>query len=536
MGRAEDETHAANVRAIDGFRCCSTHPTIIDMKPSALPISRRAALAMPAGLVCLATPGLSAAEPKRGGTLRVAAGEAKTIEPIRMNNSGAIALVQQVVEYLAWVESDLSLRPVLATGWSTPDGGKSWLFDIRQGVTFHNGQELTADDVVASFRRFVDPASASAGAAQLSFLKKEGISKTGPYQVRFELDRPIGQFPYYTTNYNAGILPAGLIGSFADHPIGTGPFKLVGYKPGESASFVRNETYWQPGKPYLDRVEFGLYDSPQAMVIALQGDQADLIVGTSYFDTLPLVGSPDFRILSTRSSEHRQLTMRVGSKPFDDKRVRQAVALCMRRPELIKGLLGGVGDMGNDHVVAPVFPVKTDLPQRTWELAQAKQLLAEAGYPDGFDIDLYTANYLELPQYAQLIEQMLRPAGIRAQLRIEPTDTYYEHWTEVQFGLTDWTSRPIPEQLMGEAFRSTSESNAAKWKNPVFDRILNALEAEADPARRSELANQAAALLNDEVPAVVSYFTGNLRPTLSNVRGVEANISLFLELTNAWLG
>lgn len=498
-------------------------------------ITRRSVLSAPAGLACLATPGLSlAASPKRGGTLRVAAGEAKTIEPLRMNNSGAIATVQQVVEYLAWVERDLTLRPVLATGWMTPDGGKSWLFDIRQGVTFHNGQELTADDVVASFQRFVDPASASPGAAQLSFLRKQGITRTGPYQVRFELDRPIGQFPYYTNNYNAAILPAGITGSFADNPIGTGPFKLVGYKPGESASFVRNEHYWQPGKPYLDRVEFGFYDSPQAMVIALQGEQADLIVGTGYFDTLPLVGSPDFRILDTRSSEHRQLTMRVDSKPFDDKRVRQAVALCMRRPELIKGLLGGDGDIGNDHLVAPIYPVSVNLPQRAWDLVQARQLLTESGYPNGFDIDLYTANYLELPQYAQLIEQMLRPAGIRTSLKVEPTDTYYEHWTEVTFGLTDWTSRPAPEQLMGEAFRSFSESNAAKWKNAEFDKVLQELEAETDPVTRSALARQAAEILNDEVPAVVAYFTGNLRPARSNVQGVEANISFFLDLTNAW--
>jgi peptide/nickel transport system substrate-binding protein len=500
-------------------------------------ISRRYVLSASAGLACLAAPGLPcAALPKRGGMLRVAAGEAKTIEPLRMNNSGAIAMVQQVAEYLAWVEQDLSLRPVLATGWTTPDGGRSWLFDIRQGVAFHDGQELTADDVVASFRRFVDPASASPGAAQLSFLRKDGISRTGPHQVRFELDRPISQFPYYTTNYNAAILPAGLTGSFADSPIGTGPFKLAGYKPGESASFVRNERYWQPEKPSLDRVEFGFYDSPQAMVIALQGEQADLIVGTSYFDTLPLLGSSEFRILSTRSSEHRQLTMRVDRKPFDDKRVRQAVALCMRRPELIKGLLGGRGDIGNDHLVAPIYPVAIDVPQRTWDLAPARQLLTEAGYPNGFDVDLYTANYLELPAYAQLIEQMLRPAGIRTRLRIEPTDTYYQHWTEVAFGLTDWTSRPVPEQLMSEAFRSGSESNAAKWKNPEFDKVLQDLEAEADPSRRSALAQQAAATLHDEVPAVVAYFTGNLRPVRSQVQGVEAHISQFLDLTNAWLG
>jgi peptide/nickel transport system substrate-binding protein len=503
------------------------------MKPSALPISRRTALTLPAGFVCLTAPGLSAAEPRRGGTLRVAAGMTKSIEPLLINNSGAIAVVQQVAEYLAWVESDLSLRPVLATGWATPDGGKTWLFDIRQGVKFHDGQDLTADDVVASFRRFVDPASASAGAAQFSFLKKENITKTGPYQVRFALDRPIAQFPYYTTNYNAVILPAGLTGSFAATPIGTGPFKLVGYKPGESVSFVRNEAYWQPGKPHLDRVEFGLYDSPQAMVIALQGDQADVIVGTSYFDTLPLVGNSDFRILEARSAEHRQLTMRVNTKPFDDKRVRQAVALCMRRPELMKGLLGGVGDIGNDHVVAPVFPVKIDVPQRVWDLARAKQLLADSGYPNGVDVDLYTANYLELPQYAQLIEQMLRPAGIRLSLKIEPVNTYYDHWTEVAFGLTDWTSRPVPEQMMSESFRSTSESNAAKWKNAEFDDTVQALEAEADPARRSVLANHAAAILNDEVPAVISYFTGNLRPARKTVQGVDANISLFLDLTNA---
>lgn len=474
-------------------------------------------------------------KPKHGGRLRVAVPPVKSLDPVKMDTAGAIAIVQQAAEYLVWAGADLKLRPVLAEHWHAENGGKTWLFKLREGVKFHDGREMTATDVVATFRRLVNPKSASAAASQLPFLKEHNIHKVDNYTVRFDLDRAVGAFPYYTQTYNAVILPADYGGDFASHPVGTGPFRLTQYKAEESATFERNPHYWQSGQPYLDGADVSVYSSSQSQVLALQGGNVDVMLLSGFLEAKPLMGNKDIKIAAAHSAEHRQLTMRVDKKPFDDQRVRQAVALCLGRSAIIKSLLGGKADLGNDHPIAPVYHLDLKVPQRHQDLAKARQLLAAAGYPHGFEIDLYTEQFAEVPQYAVLIQQMLAPAGIRVKLHVEPQNIYYNHWTKVTFGLTDWTTRPTPGQILASAFTSDSKWNAPHWKNKEFDKLVEQLQAETDAAKRSKLANRIAAILNHEVPAVIAYFDENLRPMRSNVHGLEANMSEYLDLTGTWL-
>ncbi|MEJ2630745.1 MAG: ABC transporter substrate-binding protein [Acidihalobacter sp.] len=476
-----------------------------------------------------------AANVKRGGTLRVAAPATKSIDPLKIDNAGAIAIVQQVGEYLVWAEPDLSLRPVLATAWHTTDGGKTWIFKLRKGVRFHDGREMTADDVVTTFERLVDPNKASVARGQLSFLKPGGTTRVDKYTVKFSLERAIGQFPYYTQIYNAVILPKDYAGNFAENPVGTGPFKLISYKPQQSVSYVRNEHYWDAGKPYLDKVEIGLYGSPQPMILALQGDETDMMLAVSANDAKPLARDKNIHIDRAHSSATRLLCMRVDQKPFDDARVRKAVALCLNRPAMVKALLAGAGQVADDSPIAPIFGLKTDVQQRKQDIAQARKLLAAAGYSQGFDIDLHTSNYLELPQYAVLAQQMLAPAGIRVKLRIEPLSVYYSHWTKVSFGLTDWTGRSTPSQILNAAFSGSSDWNASHWQNAKFEKLVSELEAATGAKRRNELAHEIAVLMLEETPAAIAYFIDLLRPMNRKVRGVQGNMSNYLDLTRAWL-
>lgn len=480
---------------------------------------------------------LRAGEPpaRRGGTLRVALPMADSIDPLQMSAGGAIAIVQQVAEYLVWAEDDLRLRPVLATDWAARDGGRTWVFRLREGVRFHDGREMTSADVVASFRRIVAPGSPSAAAAQLGFLTPEGVTADGRYTVRFSLDRPIGAFPYYTHIYNAVILPEDYAGDFAGNPVGTGPFRLVDYRPQEGAVMERSPDYWDRPRPYLDRVQMDLYDGSQPQVLAMQGDAADMMLAAGYIDARPLFDDDDIEVIAAPTAQHRQLSMRADRPPFEDLRVRRAVALAVQRPALVETLLGGHAALGNDHPVADVYPVAVDLAQRTRDLAEAQRLLGEAGAPNGFPVDLYIGRFAELPQYGQVLQQQLAEIGIQVHLNIEPLNVYYDHWTEVPFGLTDWVSRPTPEQILSVAFRGDAEWNAAHWRNDAFDRLLTRFEGETDAARRSALATRLAGILNAEVPAVIGYFNDGLRPVRRRVRDVPGNLSNYLDLTRAWL-
>jgi peptide/nickel transport system substrate-binding protein len=479
----------------------------------------------------------AAASPRRGGTLRVASSPpADALDPPEMRTAGSVAIVQQVAEYLVWAEPDQSLRPVLATRWETADGGRTWEFDIRQGVRFHDGRDLAADDVVATFRRLVDPAAAPSAAAQLGFLRAEGVSKVGEHRVRFALERPVGQFPRHTHIHEAVILPRDHAGGFAQNPVGTGPFRLTGFRPREGASLARNDAYWDQGRPYLDGVEFALLESPRAEVLALLGGRADVALHVSPADAAPLLaGSPDVRVVEVPAAEHRQLAMRCDQAPFDDARVRRAVALAVRRQELVRDLLGGRADLGNDHVVAPIYPERVALPQRPADVERARALLAEAGHGGGLTVDLHAPEHLELAQYARLVQGMLAPVGIAVNLRIEPPAAYYDHWTEVAFGVTDWAGRPTAVQMLSTAFRGGSAWNQARWRNDRFDALLDRIEAEPDPAERADLTARAAAIMHEEVPAVIAYFSHNLRPVRRNVAGVPGNASRFLDLTQAHL-
>jgi len=473
--------------------------------------------------------------PKRGGTLRVALPMADSIDPLQMSAGGAIAMVQQVAEYLVWAEDDLTLRPVLATDWEARDGGRTWLFRLREGVRFHDGREMTSADVVASFRRMVAPESPSAAAAQLGFLSPGGVSADDRYTVRFSLERPVGAFPYYTHIYNAVILPADYAGDFAANPVGTGPFRLLDYRPQEGAVMERNPDYWDRPRPYLDGVRMDLYDGSQPQVLALQGDAADMMLAAGYIDARPLFDDDGIDIIATPTAQHRQLSMRADRPPFEDVRVRRAVALAIQRPALVETLLGGYAAVANDHPVADVYPVTVDLAQRERDLAEARRLLREAGAANGFTVDLHIGRVAELPQYGQVLQQQLAEADIRVNLNIEPLNVYYDHWTEVPFGLTDWVSRPTPDQILSVAFRGDAEWNAAHWRSDGFDRLLPRFEAEPDGARRSELAARLAGILNNEVPAVIGYFNDGLRPVTHRVRGVRGNLSNYLDLTGAWL-
>lgn len=477
----------------------------------------------------------SEGEPRHGGTLRVALPMADTIDPLRMSSGGGIAIVQQVGEYLVWAEEDLSLRPVLATDWRAEDGGRRWIFELRRDVRFHNGREMTAEDVVASFRRMVEPDQPSSAAAQLSFLSPEGVTAAGRYTVRFDLDRPIGAFPYYTHIYNAVILPADYEGDFADNPVGTGPFRLVRYRPQEGAILERNEDYWDAPRPYLDRVELDLYDGSQPQVLAIQGGEADVMLTAGYIDARPLFDDDDINVLAASTAQHRQLAMRADQPPFEDARVRRAVALALDRPAMVDALLGGKASLGNDHPVAPVYPEVLDLRQRERSLERAKRLLSDAGFGNGFPIELHIGRLAELPEYGVLAQQMLGEIGIDVRLQVEPLNVYYGHWTEVQFGLTDWVSRPTADQILSVAFTSDAEWNASHWRSREFDRLVREFQAEPVQRERSRLATRLGAILNDQVPTAITYFNDGLRPMRRHVRGLPGNMSNYLDLTRTWL-
>jgi len=481
-----------------------------------------------------------------GATIRVATTvPAAAIDPVTVADGGGLLMLQQVGDFLTISGADLRLRPGLATSWKPNDDGSVWTFALRKGVKFHNGKGMTADDVVATIDRLADPKNSSnALSAFTGVLSKGGTRKVDDYTIEFHLDAPNGNFPYYISsdNYNAIILPADYAGDFEKNFVATGPFKLDKYTPTVGASFVRNDDYWGE-KALPARTEFTFFADMEPQVLALQGHQVDIINQLPVIQGIALLSDPSVTILSIKSSAHTQVHMRNDMAPFDDKRVRRAMALCLDRKKIIKGLFRDRADIGNDSPFAPVFP-STDksVGQRERDIAQAKQLLADAGHPDGFTIKLTTEKYLEIPEYAQVIQQMVRDAGITIDLNVENQDAYYgkavfgqSDWLDSILGATDYGHRGVPNVVLSAPLKSDGTWNSAHFKNKEYDTLVGQYIGALDLQSQRGVAGNIQKLLLDESPVLFTYFYDFLTATTKKVAGAQATAMGQLFLARASL-
>jgi peptide/nickel transport system substrate-binding protein len=457
---------------------------------------------------------------------------AGAIDPVTVADSGGLIMLCQTGEYLTLSGGDLRLRPVLAESWKPNKDGSVWTFKLRPGVKFQNGKPMNADAVVTTMDRLADPKNASnALSAFAGVLSKGGTKKVDDLTVEFHLDAPNGNFPYYVSsdNYNAIILPADYAGDFEKNFIGTGPFKLEKYTPKVGASFVRNEEYW--GRKALPaRTEFTFYADIQPQILALQGRQVDVIVQVPVLQGMALLNDPKVELLSLRSSAHTQVHMRTDLAPFTDKRVRRAVALCLDRKALIKGLFRGRADIGNDSPFAPVYPsTDTNVPQRHKDIAEAKQLMAAAGHGDGFKVKLTTEKFIEIPDYVVIIQNAVKPIGIEIDLNIESQDAYYgkavfgqSDWLDSIMGATDYGHRGVPNVLLTAPLTSGGTWNSARFKNKEYDGLVSQYIGALDLGSQRAVAGKIQRLLLDETPIIFSYFYNFLTATAKNLKGVES--------------
>jgi peptide/nickel transport system substrate-binding protein len=483
---------------------------------------------------------------KPGGTLRTGIiAPAGDLDPVTVADEGGLAVLGQSGEYLTWSDENLELQPRIAESWEPNEDGSVWTFAIRQGVMFHDGAALTAEDVAATMNRLADP---DVGSNALSVFG--GVLSTGNVKavddatVEFTLDAPNGNFPYLVSsdNYNAIVLPADFDDRWDRTFIGTGPWKLERYTPEQGVTYVKNPDYWDTGRqPLADKNELRFYPEEQARVIGIQGNEIDVVSNFSVAGGKALLTDPNLTVLEVRASQHRQIHMRTDQEPFSDKRVRQAMALLIDRQGLVEGLWEGKADIGNDSPFAPVFPsTDPNVEQRQQDVEQAKQLLADAGVPDGFQIELRTWDGFEIPQLAQLVQDAASQAGIRIELNITDPGTYYgdavfgkSPWLDSTFGITDYGHRGVPNVLLTAPLTSKGPWNSAHFKNDQYDQLVAEYAAALDLDSQRAAAGQIQELLLDETPVIFPYFYFHLGATKNNVTGVEVTGMGHVDTTKA---
>jgi peptide/nickel transport system substrate-binding protein len=481
-----------------------------------------------------------------GGTLRYAQlVPAADIDPVQIADGGGITVLSQVAETLVLSGQDLTARPVLAESWSPNQDGTVWTFKLRKGVKFHDGREMTADDVVASIDRLCDPNNASNALSVFKgMLQKGATRKVDDHTVEFHLDAANGNFPYAvsTDNYNAVILPADYAGNFESTMNATGPFKLEKYTPKVGATFVRNDSYWG-GPATVERVEASFYSDYQPQILALQGGQIDVMQALPVLQGVGLLNDPTIEIISTPSTQHNQVHMRVDRDPFKDKRVRRAIALCLDRAAIVKGLMKGRAQVGNDSPFASAYP-STDpsVPQREKNIAEAKQLMEAAGMANGFEVTLTTEKYLEIPDYAVLIQNAVKEIGGKINLNVLDQGAYYgdavygkSPWLDSDMGITDYGHRGVPNVFLSAPLTSDGFWNSAHFHNADYDKLVASYVAALDLDAQRAVASKIQTMLLDETPLIISYFFDGLTATRKGVAGVEPTAMGHLFLNQATL-
>jgi peptide/nickel transport system substrate-binding protein len=478
----------------------------------------------------------SPAPGKAGATIKAAILQpAGAINPVTVADQGGLDMLGQTGEYLCLSDQHLTLRPVLAESWTPNAAADVWTFKIRQGVKFHNGSPLTADDVVYTYKLQTNPKSGSSAlSAFANVLVPDGVQKVDDSTVAFHLEAPNGNFPYLTSsdNYNIIILPNNYDPSkWESSFIGTGPFVLKSYTPKVSASFTRNEQYWGT-KALPAETQFTFYTEQPPQILALTGGTVDVIGQYSITGGEQLL-SGGYTVSRLRSAAHRELSMRADKPPFTDPRVRQAIALTLNRPQILKALFKGYADLGNDSPFAPIFPsTNTSVAQRAQDIAKAKSLLAAAGHPSGFSTQLIGNNVQEISEFAQIVAQSAKAIGVNISVKMEDSTAYYgkftfgnSDWLDATMSLVDYGHRGVPNVFLTYPLETINAKtgaggwNAAHFSNSQYNKLVPQFVAARDMSSQRQLAGQIQTLLLNETPVIYAYFYNFMSAWAKNVTG-----------------
>jgi peptide/nickel transport system substrate-binding protein len=454
------------------------------------------------------------AVPERGG-------ESSSIDPTVAVNQGDFFNVGALYEPIVWIDNNLEAKPLLAESWEANPEATVWTFHLKKGVKFHDGTEMTAKDVVWTYQRVLHPETGVA-AKELSFVKPEDVVAVDDYTVKFSIASPLAEFPLLIGNKFAYISKAGVgAEELAKRSYGTGAFMAENFNPSDPvAHFVAFKDYWEAGYPKAPCIDLTSIPETVARAAAISTGEVDVATNMDPSVFSMLEANPDVKLVPAARGTLLVLAMFVDTKPFDDPRVRQALKLVVDRQAILDTVLLGYGFLANDNPIALTSQdaYRSDAIPR--DVEKAKALLAEAGYPNGITVDLYTASIAAgTVNLAQAYQQMAADAGITVNVNVAPAETYWDDvWLTRPFVVSAWGARPTGSAL-AIAYRSDAKYNETHWKNLEFDALLDKANSTLDPEERRKLYQAANKLIAEDGGVVAPVFATLIAAVRSNCDG-----------------
>ena len=472
-------------------------------------VGRTTALGVSAGLAsALFGKAAAAQEAKKGGTIRagISGGEStNSLDPALAASPVPINHCSTWGEMLCDVTPDGQIAWRIAEEGSVSPDAMEWTFKIRQGVEFHNGKTVTAEDVIATFKRHTDEKAQSGalGIVQgISEMKAEGD------KIVLKLSSGNTDLPYLLADYHLAIQPNGGVDNPAEG-IGAGPYKVESFEPGVRTVFSKFANYFDSEVGHADSVEILTINDNTARTAALQSGQIHMMNRVDPKIAELLKGAPSLVVKQTPGRGHFVFIMHCDKAPFDNNDLRMALKLSIKRQEMVEKILGGLGSMGNDFPINSAYPLFDDtIPQREYDAAAAAEAYKKSGH-DGSPIILRSAPgaFPGAVDAANLFAASANAAGIPLQVQIEPDDGYWSNvWNVQPFCASYWGGRPVQDQMYTTAYLSTADWNDTKFKNAHFDELLVAARAELDETKKKAEYSEMANIVRDEGGLILPMF------------------------------
>ena len=491
-------------------------------------ISRRSFMnySLAAGMTTSAATGLwgtsARAEPKRGGKYRVAQHDGNTSDqhdPGQYATNFEITYGHTVRAYLTMINPDGSLGGDVAKEWSATPDATEWTFVLNERATFHDGNKVTAKDVVASLNHHRGESSTSAAKALLSSV--EDITDNGDGSVTLKMDAPNADLPWIMPDYHLTIVPANEDGTANwQSGMGCGPYKVAELEFGVGARFVRHEE-WHGEGAYFDEIEILIINDPNARQTALITSEVDACSLLESKTLSLLERDPNIEIDNVPSAQCATMPMHCDTAPFDNNDVRMALKLSINREELIEKITFGAATVGNDFHHSPAMPYFPEgIPQREYDPDKAKWHLQQAGM-EGLEVDFSTADSITTGavDMAVLYAEQAKAAGIKINVVREPNDGYWSDvWLVKPWCMVVWGARPTPDVMYSLAYKDDAAWNESRWQNARFNELLLQAKAELDDAKRAEMYREMALIARDEGGSIIPYFPNFIYGRRSNVK------------------
>jgi peptide/nickel transport system substrate-binding protein len=434
-------------------------------------------------------------------------------------------------------DAQLRVQPDLATSWEASEDLKIWTFRLRPGVKFHNGKVFDAADVVFTFGRIQNKEVGSVLRVNFNIVTK--IEAVDALTVRFTLSTPYADFAAATAGYQAMIVSETVMDTLTTHPIGTGPYRFVEYKPGDQMVLERNPDYFLPGVPTVERAVMRVIPEYTTAVAALESGAIDVVFDLPPEQVDKLGHSKVAHVDEVPSGRWNGFILNCEMKPFDDPRVRRAFIKLIDKPAFNDIAMFGHGTTALTPI-PPTHPFfREDIKIGGADIAGAKRLLAEAGIPQGFTITLYVpgANPPR-ERMATIFRDTAKQVGINAEIQIVPPDKFFaEMEGKVPFAVDGFYGRATPDLMVYPWYHSTGSWNNTLWHyhNAEVDKVLDAARTTGDKAEQARLYGRFQEMVLEDGPGSIVYVQNFACGVSNKVRNLALSPLMFIDITKVTL-